>query len=87
MNKSVNILLETRVPRLYTMETDGSVGAELHDGDAYLGTGFQMGRLTTSSKTFQTRLDEEVIRPIQQWFKNYDRCKVLQNRCVLFDGF
>lgn len=74
---SVHTLLESRVPRLYTVESDGSVGAEWLDGDVLLGSGIRLDRLMTSSHSLQSRMSEEVISTIQQWFKSYDRCKAL----------
>ena len=78
MSDSVHALMECRVPRLFTMESDGSVGAEMPDGDAYLGAGIQTQRLTSSSQDMKSRVSEEVVVTLQQWFKSYERCKVRQ---------
>ena len=74
---SVRALLECRVPRMYTVESDGSVGAEPNDGDVLLGSGIELDLLTSTSQSLQTRMTDEVIITLQQWFKNYDRCKVM----------
>jgi len=77
VTSSVRSLLECRVPRLYTVETDGSVGAELLDGDAFLGSGIELDRLTSTSQSLQARMSEEVYGTIHQWFRSYERCKAL----------
>ena len=85
MTETIHRLLECRVPRMYTVESDGSVNAEMRDGDAFLGTGVQTHRLTTSTQALQRRMSEEVISTLQQWFKNYERCKVCRTvdwQCV-----
>ena len=76
MTDTIYRLLQCRVPRMYTVESDGSVNAEMRDGDTCLGTGVQTNRLATSTQALQRRMSEEVISTLQQWFKSYERCKV-----------
>eukprot|EP00210_Caulerpa_lentillifera_P001512 g1450.t1 len=75
LNNSVQKLLESRAPRLYTIESDGSVGAELRDGDEFLGMGIQTEKLSSGSQSLHQRMTDEVLISFQNWLKSYDVCK------------
>eukprot|EP00210_Caulerpa_lentillifera_P007093 g6786.t1 len=69
-------LLETRIPRLYSTEPDGTVSTEFPDNDELLAMGVKTDRLELSSQSMDKRMTEEVLNGFHNWFTVYETCRV-----------
>lgn len=75
-------LLESRIPRLYKTEPDGTVVPEFPDSDTALAKGLQTRKLAASSQSMQQRMEEEILSNFETWFGVYENCKVALNELV-----